>query len=50
MYAASDCYYTPEQVMEKYGMSRNAVVTFALRHNIPRINGSADFPGWQAFF
>lgn len=33
-----DCYYTPEQVMEKYGMSRNAVVTFALRHNIPRIN------------
>ena len=31
-----DCYYTPEQVMEKYGMSRNAVVTFALRHNIPR--------------
>ena len=33
-----DCYYTPEQVMDKYGMSRNAVVTFALRHNIPRIN------------
>lgn len=33
-----NCYYTPEQVMEKYGMSRNAVVTFALRHNIPRIN------------
>ena len=31
-----DCYYTPEQVMEKYGMSRNAVVTFALRHNIPQ--------------
>ena len=31
-------YYTPEQVMEKYNMSRNAVITFALRHNIPRIN------------
>lgn len=31
-------YYTPEQVMEKYNMSRNAVVTFAMRHNIPRIN------------
>ena len=24
--------------MEKYNMSRNAVVTFAMRHNIPRIN------------
>lgn len=29
------CYYTPEQVMEKYGMSRNAVATFALRYNLP---------------
>ena len=27
-----DCYYTPEQVMEKYGMSRNAVVTFAAQY------------------
>lgn len=28
----------PVQVMEKYGMSRNAVATFALRYNISRIN------------
>ncbi len=33
-----DAYYTPEQVMEKYGMSRASVVSFAMRHNIPRIN------------
>lgn len=31
-------YYTPEQVMERCGMSRAAVATFALRHNVPRIN------------
>lgn len=33
-----DAYYTPEQVMEKYGMSKASVVSFAMRHNIPRIN------------
>ena len=33
-----DAYYTPEQVMERYGMSRASVVSFAMRHNIPRIN------------
>ena len=33
-----DLYYTPDEVMEKYGMTRAAVVAFAMRHNIPRIN------------
>ena len=33
-----DAYYTPEQIMEKYGMTRAAVTTYAMRHNIPRIN------------
>lgn len=33
-----DLYYTPEEVMERYGMTRAAVITFAQRHNIPRIN------------
>lgn len=31
-------YYTPEQIMEKYSMTRAAIVAFALRYNIPRIN------------
>lgn len=33
-----DAYYTPEQIMEKYGMTRAAVTTYAMRHNVPRIN------------
>lgn len=33
-----DLYYTPDEVMEKYGMTRAAVAAFAMRHNIPRIN------------
>lgn len=33
-----DTYYTPEQVMEKYEMSKASVLSFATRHNIPRIN------------
>lgn len=37
-----DIYYTVAEVMEKYGMSRASVVTFAMRHNIPRINRHHD--------
>lgn len=33
-----DLYYTPDEVMEKYNMTRAAVVAFAMRHKIPRIN------------
>lgn len=33
-----DDYYTPEQIMEKYKMTRAAVTTYAMRHNVPRIN------------
>lgn len=31
-------YYTPDQMMEKFNMTRSAVVSYALRHKIPRIN------------
>ena len=37
-----DIYYTTAEVMEKYGMSRASVASFALRHNIPRINRHHD--------
>jgi len=30
-------YYTPEQMMEKFNMSHAAVLTYAMRHKIPRI-------------
>ena len=33
----SDLYYTPEQVMEKYNMSHDAVIAYARRHDVPRI-------------
>ena len=33
-----DDYYTPDQMMNKFNMSRSAVVSYALRHKIPRIN------------
>lgn len=33
-----ELYYTPDEVMEKYNMTRAAVVAFAMRHKIPRIN------------
>ena len=35
-------YYTPEQMMEKFNMSRGAVISFAQRHKIPRINRHHD--------
>lgn len=38
----TDAYYTPEQVMERYGMTRAAVRAFAMRHNVPRINRHHD--------
>lgn len=31
-------YYTTEQIMEKYAMTKGAVLSFVQRHNIPRIN------------
>lgn len=31
-----EIYYTPEDIMEKYSMTRAAVATFALRYNVPR--------------
>lgn len=37
-----DIYYTTAEVMEKFGMSRASVASFALRHNIPRINRHHD--------
>lgn len=33
-----EIYYTPEDIMEKYSMTRAAVATFALRYNVPRKN------------
>jgi len=33
----SDFYYTPEQVAEKYNMTRDAVLAFARRRDIPKI-------------
>lgn len=38
----TDAYYTPEQVMERYDMTRVAVRAFAMRHNVPRINRHHD--------
>lgn len=37
-----DDYYTPEQMMEKFNMSRTAVVSFCHRNKIPRINRHHD--------
>ncbi|MGL4853401.1 MAG: helix-turn-helix domain-containing protein [Phocaeicola sp.] len=35
-------YYTPTQIMEKYGMTQNAVRAYVMRHNIPRIKRHQD--------
>lgn len=37
-----NAYYTPEQIMEKYNMTRAAVRAYAMRHNVPRINRHHD--------
>ena len=34
----TDFYYNAEEIMEKYNMTHQAVVAFARRHDIPRIN------------
>ncbi len=36
----TDFYYNAEEIMEKYNMTHQAVVAFARRHDIPRINRS----------
>lgn len=35
-------YYTPSQLMEKYSLSKAAVLSFVSRHNIPRITRGRD--------
>ena len=35
-------YYTPSQLMEKYSLSKVAVLSFVSRHNIPRITRGRD--------
>lgn len=33
-----DNYYTADQIMEMYNMTRTAVITFVMRHKVPRVN------------
>ena len=41
-----DNYYTADQIMEMYNMTRTAVITFVMRHKVPRVNrnGKAFYP------
>lgn len=33
-----DNYYTADQIMDMYNMTRTAVITFVMRHKVPRVN------------